>query len=104
MQAATVGRVVHLVMNDGKVRPMHVTAAFDVTSQPGFPGPEDVESQLVNGVIMLDGANDSRPVNDVQATNYPVGIDVESPSIAHGYSRPYSINKLPGSWHWPERV
>ena len=77
---ATVGRIVRYVMESGKVRPMIVVEDFG-------------SGHTVNGLVFLDGANDS-PVDSHDGSGVKVLVVPVS-------SAPYSSEPLPGTWHWP---
>lgn len=80
---ATVGRIVHYVMETGRVRPMMVVEDFGA-------------GHTVNGVVFLDVAND--PPVDVHD-----GSGVKSVLMPVS-SASYSPGGEPGTWHWPTRV
>jgi hypothetical protein len=70
---ATVGRIVHFVMPDGRHRPAIVVEEFG--------------GGTVNLQVFTDGANDGHGEGMLWKTS--VGQDDET--------------TRPGSWHWPER-
>lgn len=82
MSILTIGRRVHYVMNDTKCRPIDVVRVWSPTT--------------FNGVLLLDGSNDS--------SNLPWTPDSKG-VLTHWVT---SVNqdedtKSRGTWHWPER-
>src|SRR5579859_3110440 len=83
----TAGRIVNFVLKDGQVRPLMIVRVWGDSPMPGY----------INGVLLFDGSNDAN-VLPHEVPN-PVGVPVMWVTSVH-----YDAAKVPGTWHWPERV
>jgi hypothetical protein len=88
-QKPSIGRVVHYVLESGRSAGEHRAALIVNCFGPDCPHQ--------NLCVFLDGIND-------EGSEFRNG-DENTLMIGHAYSAPYDPEgKLPGSWHWPERV
>ena len=114
MPDASIGRIVHYVLNEGRSkgqsRPAQVVAVFD---QPDGP-------PLCNLVVTLDGENDAIPDNShghlfkYEAGESPKmtndeptkrnGLHTWVTSVSHATAVGSSPTYPPNTWHWPEGV
>lgn len=81
LSGLTEGRIVHFVMGDG-TEPWKHRPAIVVNAHPGH------ERGVVNLVVYADGKHD-----------IPDG-----PFVFHKDNIPYSEEKIPSTWHWPEKA
>jgi hypothetical protein len=86
MDQVTIGRVVHYVMPDGTTeRPAIITQVWNQLDNAAGPG-------MSNITVFPDGLNDGR-----------ISPQFSNGTVCLG-SVSYSQDKLPNTWHWPERV
>ncbi len=85
MAAASIGRVVHYVDEEGQIHPAEIVAVLS--------------ENCVNLVVTLDGENDSRSGlggSGSQLHAWKTGVEEVSEFDAENWT--------PFSWHWPPRV
>jgi hypothetical protein len=86
MDQLTIGGTVRYVMPDGETeRPAIITQVWNRLDHASHPG-------MCNMTVFPDGLNDGR-----------IGRQFGFPAVCLG-SVGYSAEKLPNTWHWPERV
>jgi hypothetical protein len=80
VQLPTIGRIVNYVMAVGVIRPMMIVRVMDA------------DNGVINGQIFRDGAGDDRyDARGLANLKWVSGVR-------------YDASKVPGSWHWPERL
>ncbi|SRR6266704_2249641 len=101
MEGLTVGRIVHYVLESGRLkgdcRPAIVVRNWSNHTIPGNDG-------MVNLQVFTDGLNDGfeTAFNAYEDTKQ-VGVVKQIDLIIWRTSVHYDETKEPGTWHWPER-
>lgn len=90
LKMPTPGRILHYVMKDGTLRPLHVTHAFGG------------DNNMVNGILMLDGSNDRKndPAGDVADDVAEAPLMRWVGSCSNVEPDGVAAN-APGTWRWP---
>lgn len=88
MEGLQGGRIVNYVMKNGEVRPLVVVRVWQSGMHPGY----------LNGVLLIDGLND-----EGQLPSLTIERENLVPPAIWITSTWYDENKVPGTWHWPDR-
>ena len=116
MPEASIGRIVHFVLNNGPFkgssRPAQIVNVFPQTEGP----------PVINVVVTLDGSNDYEAGEGMHQHGYVRGdADAGADGRPRTFSGPVTLHRWetsvphaeavgrpatypPGTWHWPEGV
>ena len=103
----TIGRIVHYVSRTGTYEvPAIINCTWGTIYRPGVDGgfvPDLTTTEHVHLTVMTPG----KPGKRVSATDFVVPSKFPiSENVAGTYQEwdvPHDENRLPGTWHWPER-